>query len=99
VDIGEQAHALLRSMGGRLFGRLEGDAPFLLDSGWSGPVPHHLAGELHEAGFIEIDETAPVGDTYVFRISQAGAAYLNSNPGPSKTEEDPPRSIGVRAPS
>ena len=79
VNISEQAVAVLRAMRGRLSGRLEGDVPLQLDPGWNDPVPCQVAQELHETGFIEIDESAPIGDTYVFRISEAGMAYLDSN--------------------
>jgi hypothetical protein len=82
VTISEKAVRVLRAMRGRLFGRLEGDGPLLLEAGWSDPIPCQVAQELHEAGFIEIDETAPIGDTYVFRISEAGLAYLDANPSP-----------------
>jgi len=75
-----QAVAVLRAMRGRLFGRLELDAPFSLDPGWSEPVPQNVAKELHNAGLIEIDETAPIGDRYAFRISEAGRAHLDSIP-------------------
>jgi hypothetical protein len=78
MKVSGQATAVLLAMRGRLFGRLDQDAPFLLDQGWSDPVPHCVVEELHEAGFIEIDETAPAGDPYVFRISATGMSYLDS---------------------
>jgi len=80
MEIDAQAIAVLRSMRGRLYGRLERDAPFSLDPVWSGPVPIHVAEELHNAGLIEIDETAPIGESYAFRITAAGLAYLVSIP-------------------
>jgi hypothetical protein len=80
VFIGEQANAVLRAMRGRLFGCLERDGPFSLDPCWSDPVPYQVAEELHNAGLIEIDETAPIGAPYAFRISAAGLAYLDSIP-------------------
>jgi hypothetical protein len=67
-------------MRGRLFGCLERDAPFSLDPGWNDPVPQRVAEELHDAGLIEIDESAPIGAPYSFRISAAGLAYLESIP-------------------
>ena len=76
MNISAEAIAVLLAMRGRLFGRLEGTAPFVLDPGWSEPVQHHVARELHEAGLIEVDEMAPIGGTYAFRISRAGMAYL-----------------------
>jgi hypothetical protein len=80
VTISAQAISVLRAMRGRLHGCLEQDAPFSLDPGWNGLVPRHVAVELHDAGLIEIDETAQIGDPYVFRISAAGLAYLDSIP-------------------
>ena len=80
MNISVQAIAVLLAMRGRLFGRLVGNSPFVLDPGWIEPVPHQVVGELHEAGFIEIDEMAPIEDTYAFRISKAGMAYLESLP-------------------
>ena len=79
-DISDQALAVLVAMRGRLFGRLDGNAPFGLEPGWSGPVPRTVANELHDAGLIEIDETAPISGTYVFRISSAGVAFLVAMP-------------------
>jgi hypothetical protein len=78
MPLSGQAISVLRAMSGRLYGRLERDAPFLLDAGWSGPVPGEVAEELHDAGLIEIDETAPIIDAYTFRISEAGMDYLNA---------------------
>lgn len=74
------ALAVLRAMSGRLYGRLEKGGPFLLEPTWHGPVPLEAAEELHDAGLIEIDETAPLGDAFAFRVSEAGWAYLNSMP-------------------
>jgi hypothetical protein len=39
-------------------------------------VELQLAEELFEAGLIEIDEAAPIGEVYCFQISQAGTAYV-----------------------
>jgi hypothetical protein len=83
VVISAQATAVLRSMRGRLCGCLEQDAPFSFDPVWSGPVLRNVAEELHNAGLVEIDETAPIGEPYVFRISAAGLAYLDSTQPPA----------------
>ena len=66
-------------MRGSLSGRLEGDEPFSIDPGWTGPVPKAIAEELHNAGLIEVDEDAPVEVPLVFRISPAGRAWLARN--------------------
>ena len=80
--VSDQAEAVLRAMRGALLGCLEGDSPFSIDPGWTGPVPWEIAAELHNAGLIEIDEAAPIREPYVFRISTAGRAYLaRSTPG------------------
>ena len=71
-----QAYALLRAMRGALLGCLEGNESFVIDPGWTGPVPHEIARELHDAGFIEIDEEAPIRPPYAFRLSEAGRRYL-----------------------
>ena len=73
-----EAETLLRAMRGSLRGSLEGDEPFCMDPGWTGPVRRETAEELHGAGFIEIDEDAPLQIPYAFRISTAGRAYLAS---------------------
>ena len=75
-----KAVAVLRAMSGRLYGRLEREGSFRLASSWAGPVPCEVAEELHEAGLIEIDETAPIYDAFAFRISATGLAFLNSIP-------------------
>ena len=74
--VSDQAEAVLRAMRGALLGCLERDDPFSIDPGWTGPVPREIAEELHQAGFIEIDEAAPIREPYVFRISTAGRQYL-----------------------
>ena len=79
MDISETAVAVLRAMRGRLIGRLDSAHAFLIDPGWSGPVPHLVATELHNAGLIEIDESVLINGTYAFRISEAGIASLESN--------------------
>ena len=69
----------LNHSGGRLMGRLDRDVPFLLtnpDPQSRGTVGVTLAQELHDKGWIEIDESAPIGDIYTFQISAAGKAYL-----------------------
>lgn len=76
MKISAEAIAVLRAMRGSLIGRLEGDAPFTIDPGWTDPVPRTIAEELHDAGLIEIDEDEPVDIPLVFRISAAGRAYL-----------------------
>jgi hypothetical protein len=76
--LSDQAEGVLRAMRGSLLGCLERDEPFSIDPGWTGPVPREIAEELHAAGFIEIDEAAPIQIPFVFRISAAGRAYLAS---------------------
>jgi hypothetical protein len=39
-------------------------------------VALQVAEELFEAGLIEIDEAAPIGEVYCFQISPAGTAYV-----------------------
>ena len=74
--ISGQAIAVLRAMRGSLWGRLEGNAAFSIDPGWSGPVEREIAQELHDAGLIEIDEDAAIGAPFAFRISRAGRSFL-----------------------
>lgn len=76
--LSRDAEAVLRAMRGALLGCLDDDDPFVIDAGWSGPVPREIAEELHSAGFIEIDESAPIEPPYMFRISEAGRTYLAS---------------------
>jgi hypothetical protein len=84
----EEALTILRALnqcGGRLLGRFNRNAPFLLtdpthpDANWRGSVDASIADELHSEGLIEIDESAPVDDIYSFQISDAGKAYLAAN--------------------
>ena len=84
----EQAMLTLEALnrsGGRLIGRLDRNAPFLVtdpsnpDVNWRGTVDASIAGELHSAGWIEIDESAPIGDIYSFVISREGKAHLESS--------------------
>lgn len=73
---------VLKETGGRLHGRLDRDVPFLRsDPNNPGPdgrvtVPVSIAEELHNAGLIEIDEAAPIGDIYTFQVSFIGREYL-----------------------
>lgn len=76
MTVSGQAIAVLRAMRGNLWGCLEDDAPFAIDPGWSGIVPGEIAQELHDAGLIEIDEDAPIGIPFAFRISTAGRLFL-----------------------
>ena len=66
----------LRHPGGRLRGRLEQEVPFLLTGSPSVEVPVSIANELFEAGFIQIDEAAPIGDIYTFELSREGEEFL-----------------------
>jgi hypothetical protein len=72
----------LSQSGGRLLGRLERDTPFHLtdprnpDPAWRGTVAVTVARELHNEGWIEIDESAPIQDIYVFQISAAGKEHV-----------------------
>lgn len=82
------AIAVLRAMRGCLLGCLDGGAPFAIDPGWSGPVPGEIAQELHDAGLIEIDEDAPIGIPFTFRISAAGRAFLTGLPAAQSAARD-----------
>jgi hypothetical protein len=84
----DQAIAVLHAMSGRLYGRLEREGAFRLEYQWSGPVPCEVAEQLHDAGLIEIDETAPIDDAFAFRISAAGLAFLNSISLPKRRAAD-----------
>jgi hypothetical protein len=71
---------VLNHTGGRLQGRLDRSDPFVLTDAAQAdkrePVEASIAGKLHEEGWIEIDESAPISDIYTFQISAAGKAYL-----------------------
>jgi hypothetical protein len=73
---------LLNQSGGRLVGRLDRNAPFLIidptNPSWKGTIDASFADELHGGGWIEIDESAPISDVYSFQISAAGKAYVES---------------------
>ncbi len=72
---------ILKDTGGRLLGRLDRPVPFLLTDpakpGWSAPVEASIAEELHDGGWIEIDELETIGDIFTFEISAAGKAYFH----------------------
>ena len=74
----------LNRSGGRLYGRFDRDDPFLRtdpthpDPDWKEAVPAAHAQELFEAGFIQIDEAAPIGPIYTFQVSKAGKEFLTS---------------------
>jgi hypothetical protein len=84
LDVSKEAILVLRALnvGARLHGRLDQAVPFQLSPPDQGPgdgtVPASLAEELHNAGWIEIDESAPIADLYVFQISAAGKEHVES---------------------
>ena len=65
---------------GRLVGRLDRNAPFLVTHAGNHDaresVDVSVVLELHSAGWIQIDEAAPIGDLYTFHISPEGREYL-----------------------
>ncbi len=71
---------LLNQTGGRLLGRFDQEVPFVLTDPQQPDaketVDVAVAEDLHIAGFIEIDEAAPIADIYTFQISAAGKAYV-----------------------
>ena len=67
----------LHRTGARLLGRLESDAPFRLTEP-AAMVSVVTARELHDGGWIEIDESAPIGDIYTFQISAAGKTLCDT---------------------
>jgi hypothetical protein len=83
----QEAIRILRALyksGGRLHGRLDQHTPFVLaapggsDTDCKVEVPAAVAEALHDVGWIQIDEAAPITDIYVFEVSREGKAYLNS---------------------
>jgi hypothetical protein len=87
IILSEEAMLTLQALnrsGGRLIGRLDRNAPFELtdptnpDANWRGSVDTSIAIELHSAGLIAIDESAPIGNVYCFEISREGKAFLES---------------------
>jgi hypothetical protein len=82
--VNKEAILVLRALniGARLHGRLDQAVPFQLSppDGMSsnGTVPASIVEELHNSGWIEIDESAPINDIYIFQISAAGKEHVES---------------------
>lgn len=80
----DQALHVLRALnhGARLHGRLDSSVPFKLSipgaASQNGDIPLAVAEALHNEGWIEIDESAPIAEIYTFQISAAGKEHIAS---------------------
>lgn len=75
---------ILERTDGRLLGRFDRNAPFVVadpaNPGARETVDASIVIELHNAGWIQIDEAALIADLYTFQISPEGRKYLQSLP-------------------
>jgi hypothetical protein len=88
VCVSQEAVTLLHDLslpGAELFGRFDRDEPFVRldranpDPEWRALVAPSVARELHDAGFIEVNEFQPIAaDLFPFQISLEGRAWLYS---------------------